>query len=264
MTNDKDYKPVDDLIRYGADLLGTLPGAVLGAWAGGPTGALLGTVGGISLKHALCNIGNEISNRYLGRRERMRIGATYAFAIEKINENIENGQQIRQDTFFQENPGERSIAEEILEGILLAAQREHEEKKLQFYGNLLANIAFHPEIDRSQANFLARLGKNISYRQMCILAIFIRRDEFNLRSEYYEDDYKADEISPDMFALLQEILDLYAKGMLFCQEYMNITLSMHILPAKMAVVGIGLTLHNLMELSRLDDKEVMPTVELLN
>jgi hypothetical protein len=47
--------------------------------------------------------------------------------------------------------------------VLLAAQREHEERKLRFMGNLIANLAFHPEIDRGYANYLIRLAEKLSF-----------------------------------------------------------------------------------------------------
>jgi hypothetical protein len=43
----------------------------------------------------------------------------------KNTEKIDKGMQLRQDDFFSQQPG-RSSAEEIVEGVLLAAQREYE------------------------------------------------------------------------------------------------------------------------------------------
>jgi hypothetical protein len=109
----------------------------------------------------------------------MRIGATLRYGIIKINENMAAGQQIRQDDFFQKQPDDRSTAEEVFEGILLTAQREYQEKKLKFYGNLLANIAFRVDIDRDLANALIRQVESMSYRQICILSLSIRKGEFS-------------------------------------------------------------------------------------
>jgi hypothetical protein len=45
---------------------------------------------------------------------------------------------------FRIAPDDRGVAREILEGVLLAAQKERQEKKVTLYGNLYANIAFDP------------------------------------------------------------------------------------------------------------------------
>ena len=96
---ENESESITGLIRYGADIAGSSVGAAIGALAGGTPGAIVGALGGTALKHALCSIGTEISKRFLGNREKVRIGATYAFAIRKIEENIENGKQLRQGAF---------------------------------------------------------------------------------------------------------------------------------------------------------------------
>jgi hypothetical protein len=72
-------------------------------------------------------------------RETKRIGATLTFAAAKIKERLDSGQNLRSDGFFDEDASNRAPADEIAEGVVIAAQREHEEKKLKFYGNLLAS-----------------------------------------------------------------------------------------------------------------------------
>jgi len=144
MTDQSDTKSdaLNSLIGIGSDIAGGVAGAAIGLIAAGPEGAVAGGAASPLIKHTLRRIAIEIKQRILGQREVIRIGATLAYAAAKIKEKIEAGQQIREDDFFKEQEGERPAAEEIAEGVLLAAQREHQEKKLQFYGNLLANIVF--------------------------------------------------------------------------------------------------------------------------
>ena len=128
--------------------------------------------------------GEEIEKKYLSRRESARIGIVAVYAMNRIKSNFENNKQIRTDDFFERDPiVDRSAADEILEGTLIAAKNEHEEKKLKYYGNLVANIAFHPEIDRYHANYLLRVSERLSYRQICILAIFNRKSNYRLISK---------------------------------------------------------------------------------
>lgn len=254
------FESVTALIKYGANLAGSSAGAAVGALVGGPAGAVIGAVSGTTLTDAFVNIGFEISNRFLGNREKERIGAVFAFAIEKVQENINNGQQIRQDGFFQQQLGERATAEEIVEGMLLAAQREHEEKKLRYYGNLLANIAFLPDVDNAQANLLIKLGESISYRQICILALFAPGRDFNLKQENYRDGNIK---TAERAALLQEIYDLYSRGMLTNLSGSALLSMTDITPALTRIQGTGVTLYNLMELWKIDVQELHPIAKIL-
>ena len=261
MDNKISDKPesINDLIKIGSEIAGGAAGAAIGFFTAGPAGAILGGATGPLLTHTFRNLAAEIKNRILGRQEVVRIGATIAFAAVKIQENISNGQQIRQDGFFQKQPDERTTGEEILEGILLVAQREHQEKKLQFYGNLVANIAFHPEIDRAQANLLIRLGERISYRQICLLALFVHKEKFDLRQEDYT---KVESIGGAKVALLQEIYDLYSQGMLNASGVAMFGLG-DVTPSKMNVQGTGVMIYNLMELGKVNTQDLNEVAMLL-
>src|SRR6266508_3625350 len=133
-----------------------------------PTGSCILLTAIVAL--AVRKLVDDFRSRALSRREVLRVDTVLKFAATKIQQNIANGQQIRQDTFFTEALDDRSAGEEIMEAVLLTAQREYEEKKLKYYGNLLANIAFHPEINRGTANQLIRIAERLSYRQMALLA----------------------------------------------------------------------------------------------
>ena len=87
-------------------------------------------------------IGQEILERQLGPREKVPVGAAFAIAAAEIRQRIENGESVRTDGFFDEKQTGRSDAEEVGENVLLKVQREPEEKKIQYMGYLLANIAF--------------------------------------------------------------------------------------------------------------------------
>lgn len=114
----------------------------------------------------------------LGPREQVRIGATVAFAVAKIQDNLATGLAVRDDEFFRASSGARSAADEIAEGVILAAQREPEELKLRYLGNLLGNIAFDRDIDRAKAHVLVRVAERLSYRQLIYLALLGRHDRY--------------------------------------------------------------------------------------
>lgn len=246
----KEKLAVDDLIKIGSEIAGSAAGATIGFFTAGPAGAALGGATGPLLAYTFSRLGAEMRRRQLGPREELRIGATFAFAAERIKQKLANGEQIRQDGFFQKQPNERAAADEILEGILLVAQREHQERKLPFYGNLIANIAFHPEIDRAQANLLIRVAERISYRQICLLALFGSPEKQNLGLRQ-EDYSKAGKVGAARVGLLQEIYELYSQGMLNASGVALIDLP-GVTPGKMNVQGTGAMLYNLMELWRID------------
>jgi uncharacterized membrane protein len=179
--NSKNLEPISELIDIGSELTGSIAGSVIGLLVAGPVGSMVGSAASPLLTRILQDIGKDIKNRVLSHREEVRVGATLTFAIQKIQDNLANGQSIRQDKFFRGELQERAAAEEVLEGVVIASQREHEEKKIKFYGNLVANIAFHPEVSKEQANLLIKLGTSISYHQMCLLNLAVNKDSFKLK-----------------------------------------------------------------------------------
>jgi hypothetical protein len=162
---------IKELIETGAEITGGLMGSILGVYLAGPTGLVIGGVGGPLLSKALRSIGTEMKQRLLGPREEIRIGAVYTFALAKIKENFENSKQIRTDDFFDKKGNNRSGAEEILEGIVITAQKEYQEKKVKYIGNLYANICITGLVSKEQANQFIKFCNILSYRQFILLQL---------------------------------------------------------------------------------------------
>jgi hypothetical protein len=170
---DKEQENTKSLVEMGADIAGNVAGAAVGFIVAGPTGSVIGAAATPVITGILKTIGSEIRSRLYSDRELIRAGGALAFAVQKIQSNIETGRTLRSDNFFDDDTvSDRGAAKEILEGVLLAAQKEYQEKKVRFYGNLYANIVFESDVDRSQANYLIRLLDRLSFRQLCILAEF--------------------------------------------------------------------------------------------
>lgn len=188
-----------EILETGSGVAGSVAGTAIGLIMGGPSGAFAGAVGGPLAGRTTFYLASEFKHRVLGQREEERIGGTMAFAIEKIQENISEGKQFREDGFFEDQPTQRASAKEVFEGLLLAAQREHEEKKLLFYGNLLANLAFESSIDREYASHLTKEAQSLSYRQLCVLAFIgvwsVHRRGINRR---LRDPYLGSKSVPDL------------------------------------------------------------------
>jgi hypothetical protein len=136
------------LIAAGADIVGAGAGASIGHLLGGTTGAAAGGMYGAMARIMLRDVALDFIYRALGEREQARVGAAVFYFAQKYQERLDAGEQPRQDGFFEDSPADRSAAKELFEATLLAAQREHQEKKVRFYGNLVANIAFDPTVSR--------------------------------------------------------------------------------------------------------------------
>jgi hypothetical protein len=256
----KKFESLQRLIGAGSDITGTAVGAIAGAALGGPPGAVAGAAAGAAISNVLRNIGNDISERMLSPREKVRIGAALIFAFDKIQANFKNGHKLRDDDFFDDKPSERAASKEIVEGVLLAAQREYEEKKTRLYGNLLANIAFSIGISRAHASLLVRLTQSLSYRQLCLLSIFGQRDRFILRQNNYRE---TPTMSVEITSLLQEIFDLSTRGLITTLSGRVVLGHTDIVPANMKPEGEGETLFKLMVLKEIDEQDLKNIAQML-
>lgn len=163
-------------VDVGTDITGSAAGAAIGLIAAGPIGAIAGSVMGPAIKAAA----NEMASRVLSGRERSRVGTALHAIQVATDENLRNGHSIREDGFFDRQPDGRNSADEIMEGVLLAARREHEERKVPYMGYLMANIAFTSEIDDVLANHVLQLAEELSWTQCIVLSLFGRKEEFTI------------------------------------------------------------------------------------
>lgn len=239
------------LIQLGAEIAGSAAGVaidLLGAPGVGPVAQPL-------ITRALASMG-EFAHRKLGHREQVRIGATLAFAIQSVEQKRARGWQVRQDGFFSPHLDERSTADEIIEGVLLAAQREHEEKKLKHYGHLVASIGFDATVDRATANTLLTLAQQLSYQQLCYVALLVRRGTFDLSTtDQTVFDYflpEASRVFTPQVALARNIYDLFQRGVVL-QGGPGQTKQYTLLPF---VTTLGHALYNLMSLADIPASDV--------
>lgn len=261
MTANNDHldKSAEELIDIGSEITGGVAAGIIGFLAAGPAGAVVGGASGPIISRTVKKNAFEIRQRLLGHREEVRIGATLTYAVEKIKEKVDKGQQVRQDDFFDYNHSDRPPADEILEGVLIASQKEHQEKKLKYYGNLLANLAFDANFDKEQSNHLLKVAQQLTYRQICLLALFAKKENFGLR----EVDYRGQgTFNQDLAILLQETYELNLLGMLNCSGEVMFGLT-DVNPVKMNVQGVGAYLYNLMELWTIDLIDIVKIAGLL-
>jgi hypothetical protein len=251
-------------VEAGSDIAGGVAGTAVGLLIGGPGGAVAGAAGGPAVTRMLRPIALDFLHRALGNRERARVATAGAFAAERIEQQMKTGYEPRHDDFLVGKPGRRSAAEELAERVLLASQRDHEEDKVRFMGNLLAAIAFDAMVDRGQANLLVRLAEELSCRQYCILALCHRN--------MYESDslglcftpYRESDFTPQpTVGVLDEILDLERRNCLYTTTSYALVKWSDVVPRRLGTTGWGLLQYRMMNLSRIPEQEIEELASLL-
>lgn len=245
--NQEENRSVTELIEAGSEIAGSVSGALLGGVILGPVGLIFGGAAGPILTRLFTKAGKEVKKRVLGDREESRIGFTYAVGLYKIKSKLENGEELRTDGFFENSESDRSAGEEILEGVLRSAQSEYQEKKLPYYGNLLANIAFDSSINKEKANFFLKIAQNLSYQQLRILQFVSQHGRTNLNWMYnfnrLDDLQKYSSLEPDI-----EELDSHKLLFVIRQQYGVIS--------GINTSKLGQEFTKLMELHEIDKNEI--------
>lgn len=204
---------IKEIIETGSEISGGVGGAIIGGLFAGPVGAVLGGASGPIITRVFKSIGTEIKERFLSHREEVRIGAAYTFALSKINENESNGLLLRNDDFFQNVDNNRPASEEVLEGIILSSQKEFEELKLKYLGNLYANICYDKEISKEHSNQLIKTADILTFRQFCILQLLQERYIASQQITFKIRGLDKWEIK--LIDIIAEIRDLQQKGLVF-------------------------------------------------
>jgi hypothetical protein len=166
---------LDRLRSVGEELASALAGGALGS-IGGPAGILAGALGGVTVRHTLQAVGEEVDSRALAPREAERIGAVLNLAAREIELRRESGLTVRDDGFFDADDPDDAPAAELLEGTLLRAGESYEKRKLPYLAKLFANVAFRPDVPASLAHYLLTALDRLTYTQLCLLALFARED----------------------------------------------------------------------------------------
>ena len=246
------------LIERGTEIAGGgfsgMAATTTGFLFGGPEGAVVGGAVGSSAAMGFRWLGAEISSRLLGSREHQRIGYVFTLAASEIATRIENGEQVRQDGFFDDDDKSRSAAKEVWESVLMKSQREPEEKKLPYMAHLMANIAFDPTVSPEMAHQLTKAAEELTYRQLCILKLTTVKDQFALRLEDYRGHGN---FMRDLLQVLYEYFDLYQRGFVNFGGEVAMGPS-DVKPGETVVQGLGAELFNFMQLSEVPIDDVTP------
>ena len=243
-----------------ADLIGSGISGTLSLFSAvDPFVGFLAGPAGVIVSGTLKGIGKDIKERQLSPREDFRVGKVLAIAALEIHQRRENGENLRDDGFFDKKSTGRSDAEEVAEAIMLKCQREPQEKKIPYIGYLLAGVALNSNISADMGQQLVKSAEELTYRQFCILKLAVMKDSFGLRGEDYRGQGT---IAIELSQILYECLDLYHRA------YINFGGEVafgptDVKPGSMIVQGIGAYLYNLMKLSSIPNEDIIPIAKVL-
>ena len=144
-------------------------------------------------------------------------------AADEMEKRLNAGAKPRTDKFFNVQPPFRSDAEEIVEALLLKAEREPEERKLFYQAKLIAHIYFDSSIDAGMAHQLLRFAETISYRQYCILGLARDTSSFDLYDEA-AGRIGLELLSDAQTSFLSDCWDLKGKGLLWTGTDLDLNL----------------------------------------
>ncbi len=248
-------------LSISSEIAGDSAGMALGLVFGIP-GAFAGTFFG----SVITFLARDFAFRVLSHREHTRVVGVLDLAAAHVEAKLRQGYEPRVDNFPNDVPGHRSFAEELVEGVLIAAQREHEERKLKYMACLLGNFVFYEDVDLRQANYLVRLLSDLSWTQLRLLAIFSRSDIEGLRSTSYMGD-ASDALDWDKLVILTQVVELWFLNLISKQSVERlggiVPGPTSVVPSIMKPMHFGELLVLLAELRSIDRTELDEVADLL-
>lgn len=212
----------------------------------------------------------EFGSRALGNREKARSAGVLLFATMRLEELQTEGKAVRDDGFFSGSSATRSSGEEVIEAVMNVARDTHEEKKLKYLGNLLAQIAVSKEINRSLAHELISVASGLSYTQMCILCIAVNKERYELRQKNYQADVEdkmnwAVVVPNDLNDVLFQALDLWSRHIVSMGSYSSMfPVQYGFVPSEITCQVTGFHLYKMMQLYELPKRDVEDVAKLLS
>ena len=244
-----------------AHIAGSGVGAALAFFATSAGSAALATSAGAAAGLALSRVANEFVGRALATRERTRLDKALCTIRDGISARRMHGLKVRTDGFFdQTDGGSLSEAVEIAEHTLVKCQREPEEKKIHYIGQMYASIAFEGSVSAGLAHNMIKTADEMTYRQLCLLSIAGTGEH---RDSLRANDYRGQATFPtELWEVLYEVLPLYQRGLVnFGGEVLFGPTDVK--PGAMVAQGMGAMMFDLMRLSTIPREDLDPILHQL-
>lgn len=226
-------------------------GALVSSIAPTPIAPLIGA----PLVAAIESLGSFIAARQ-GRKleDSVRATAETLVRLDRL------GYVRRSDDFFEDKETYGSDFEELAESMFKAVVGDDESRKAPLFGILLArSVLIRPAarsdeiLQRSDAIALAKLGKELSYRQLCMIGLIGNAendaDGKNFRF-YMQRNVESGGYDRTMAMAYEEFRDLTNRDLLDVSEGLGAT------PTIATLVGSAILLYEEMDLSNLPDEHL--------
>lgn len=240
----------------GTDITGGAIGGALGL-IGGPVGAIAGGALGVAITQGI----KEFINYQFSNRQEVRVAASTTYILTGINNNLKNGLQIRQDSFFDINIS-RNNATELFEGVVLKCKDQYQEKKIFFISKIYEKTIFDTNISYETANQILNIADSLTYRKMCIISFYGRINSFD-RTDILKDPFSWYEnaiYTIDIEILKQDIYELMNLGIIDNDNFVTVSRD-DIIPDIFSLTKIGEILFDVMDLIEVDINDINPIYE---
>lgn len=236
-----------ELINLGSEIVGATTPIALSLLNSNSLELFCGATIGVLVKKGI----DEMAERKLSSREKIRAGAAIALVISGIKNNLDNGLELRQDNFFDDDTLNRSKANELFEGVIMKCKNEYEERKIQYISNIYTNVIFNSSIKPNNVNQILNTVDKLSFQQLTILALVgkNKNNQLSLKQDKYGDD---EIIDNERAFLLQDFAALNSYGLIERSDYSAIFDFTSIIPGGMQLTSIGETHYELLGLSDLN------------
>ena len=261
MSPEKINKKTEKLISYGSKAVGITTSALLTSLTENPEiqiGAKL--VGGM-----IPQVLNDVFSRFLSKREEIKIGMVVNYCSKYINDNL-NKNHLFNNNFIElikESEADWSTASELYEGVLLKAKNESQEKKIKHIGAIFGNSIFTDEITSDDVFHLLNVVENLTYRKLCIIAMYGRIDELKDKYDLMVDSYlwyDNIEFPLSTRATLQDIFELGNQGIVDFNSSLAVE-HLHLNPGKFKLTKLGQKYLQMMDLKSIENYELKKIIE---
>ncbi|MCH4242990.1 hypothetical protein [Acinetobacter gerneri] len=135
-----------------------------------PTGVIPNAIGVL-----ITTTGETIADtldRNISQQEIIRTNKAYIYFVQKLERNLNQGLQVRNDDFFRSPIGHRKPAEELFEGMIIKSRNQYEEAKIEFFSNLYANGCVDTELSQQMISLFILILDRLSFNHLDILNRF--------------------------------------------------------------------------------------------
>ena len=201
----KDEKEVKGFPYFQLIALGS--GIAVGTAIGDPigiSGGAIGVLGGWGLDRFITPL--------ISKRQTVRLFQWGIQAAEGITQRLANGEKFRDDGFFDKTPTDRSNIDEVVESTLKKVIDTTEEPKIQFMANLTENVHFDSDLDIDTYRRLLKHLEELSYRQLCIIKLFLHVDQIDL------DSVGNPNVTPNLSSILADCVEVRDKRFIYSRN----------------------------------------------